>query len=79
MSPFGYQNGEFAGQFTYESAEGSTVTSTSTGIEYPNGGSIIKMEADKELITQKVQELQRDWWIDMATRVIFVEFNTCAS
>ena len=62
--------------FAYTEAEGSTYTSIHTGIDYPAGGFITALPTNVSEIKSSIDRLRNEWFIDLATRVVFVEFNT---
>lgn len=82
MAPFGSVAGAnatsrtFTGKYTYREIDGSAYTSIHTGIEYPNGGFLVELPSKPEEVGLAIQKLRDEWWIDMQTRVVFVEFNT---
>jgi len=71
-------NRTFTGKFAYQVdlMDGSSCTSIHTGIEYPAGGYIVELPAKPEEIAPALKKLREEWWIDLQTRVVLVEFNT---
>ena len=60
---------------TYEQLNSSSLTHFGKSGHYPGDGFTQLLKADKKVAQLTIEELKQNFWIEMGTRVVFIDFT----